>query len=89
MAARRRLRDDGRRRTCDRLYGLDRAFTCSERDELFVEGRNCRHLTGLAVPLQIEGPQLDETGLPFSAFTKLIQTHQDVLVGERPRLEWT
>lgn len=70
------------------LYGLDRAFTRSERGELLVEVRNRRALLakGRDRPRQ-KGPRFDPTRMPIAVLDRLIQIHPDLSLVELLRAE--
>ncbi len=70
------------------LYGLDRAFTRSERGALLVEVRNRRHLLGIGrTAPKPKGPCFDPRRLPADALDRLIQSHSDIAVVEMLRRE--
>lgn len=70
------------------LYGLDRAMTKSELGILLMEVRNRRRLLALGRDrARQRGLRLDLAHLPTEAIERLIQTHRDMALVERLRVE--
>ena len=70
------------------LYGLDRAFSRTERGELLVEVRNRRHLLAIGrMQPKPKGPRFDVALLPLAALERLIQQHKDACLVEELRRE--